>query len=95
MEKGSCLRLGVGPIWADSSHLVQPSLLSLQRLDQLQCLYSAVTLQGQLVQQSIHAAIQLINLVHRWPSAGYMVLGPLPVAFLHSTLSWDHNPGWF
>lgn len=74
-------------IWGDSSHLVQPALLGLQCLDQLQCLYSTVTMQGQLVQQPIHAAIKLINLVHRWPSARYTILGSLPVALLHSTLS--------
>lgn len=51
------VEIGVGPIWTGSSHLVQPALLGLQRLDQLQCLYSPVTLQGQLVQQPIHTAI--------------------------------------
>lgn len=80
------LEIRGGPIWAESSHLVQPALLGLQCLDQLQCLYSTVTMQGQLVQQPIHAAIKLINLVHRWPSARYTILGPLPVALLHSTL---------
>ena len=66
------MRLEVMPTWADSSHLVQLALLGLQHLDQLQCLYSLVTLQGQLVQQSIHATIQLLNLVHCRPGAWYM-----------------------
>lgn len=79
----------MGHIWAGSSHLVQTTLLGLQCLDQLQCLYSAVTLQGQLVQQPVHTAVQLIDLVQCWPRVGYVILGRNPVALLHSTLSWD------